>query len=160
MSNRHLCRSIVVQSLYEHDFLSSLSEDKETSDLKDILHEKGDLHAIIQRNIEEFGIAGPNEKFIWYLVDGIESHIEDLDKIITKAAPEWPLAKVNIVDRNILRLGIYEILFGDYKEVPPKVAINEAIELAKTFGGLSSGRFVNGVLGSVYRQIGEPLKDD
>ncbi|MCL4426941.1 transcription antitermination factor NusB [Patescibacteria group bacterium] len=159
MSNRHLCRSIIVQSLYEYDFIDSLKKENDEN-FAHILDGKGGLDNIVQRNIAEFGIEGDNEQFIEHIIEGIGAHAADIDQIIIKAAPEWPLDKVNMVDRNILRLGIYEILFGDYKEVPPKVAINEAIELAKTFGGSSSGRFVNGVLGNVYRQIGEPLKDD
>jgi transcription antitermination factor NusB len=83
----------------------------------------------------------------------------DLDKIIEKAAPDWPLDKISVVDRNVLRMGLYELLFADREEVPAKVAINEAIELAKTFGGENSGKFVNGVLGSVYKELGEPGKD-
>lgn len=84
----------------------------------------------------------------------------DLDNIIVKAAPEWPLEKISVVDRNILRLGLYELIFADHKEVPPKVAINEAIELAKTFGGDTSSKFVNGVLGAVYKEMGEPGKNE
>src|SRR6185436_9106577 len=76
-----------------------------------------------------------------------------------KAAPDWPLDKISPVDRNVLRVGLYELLFADREEVPAKVAINEAIELAKTFGGETSGRFVNGVLGAVYKEMGEPGKD-
>ncbi len=82
-----------------------------------------------------------------------------IDEVIEKAAPDWPIDKISVVDRNILRIGLTELLFGDRKEVPPKVAINEAIELAKTFGGENSGKFVNGVLGSVYKEIGEPGKE-
>jgi ADP-ribose pyrophosphatase YjhB (NUDIX family) len=83
----------------------------------------------------------------------------DLDKVIEKAAPDWPIDKISVVDRNILRLGLYELLFADREQVPAKVAINEAIELAKTFGGENSGKFINGVLGSVYKELGEPGKD-
>ena len=80
---------------------------------------------------------------------------DDIDEIITKAAPEWPLDKINAVDRNILRIGLAELLFGNFEQVPPKVAINEAIELAKNFGGPSSGRFVNGVLGAIYKEMAD-----
>src|SRR4029077_3102742 len=83
-----------------------------------------------------------------------------IDEIIEASAPDWPLDKISIVDRNILRIGLYELLFGDRAQVPPKVAINEAIELAKTFGGENSSKFVNGVLGAVYKEIGEPGKDE
>ncbi len=84
----------------------------------------------------------------------------ELDLVIEKAAPDWPIDKISIVDRNILRIGLYELIFADRKEVPAKVAINESIELAKTFGGENSSKFVNGVLGSVYKELGEPGKDD
>jgi len=79
--------------------------------------------------------------------------LKDIDAVIEKAAPEWPLAKIAIVDRNVLRLGLYELLYADRNEVPPKVAINEAIEIAKNYSGPNSPKFVNGVLGTVYRQM-------
>jgi hypothetical protein len=94
------------------------------------------------------------------LMANILAKKKELDLIIEKAAPDWPIDKISIVDRNILRLGLYELIFSDRKEVPAKVAINEAIELAKTFGGENSGKFVNGVLGSVYKELGEPGKDE
>ena len=94
------------------------------------------------------------------LLNNVLGKQKDLDTIIEKAAPDWPLEKISIVDRNILRIGLAELLFANRDEVPPKVAINEAIELAKSFGGDTSGRFVNGVLGAVYREMGEPGKDD
>ena len=87
-------------------------------------------------------------------------HKDKLDNIIEKAAPDWPISQIAIVDRNVLRMGLFELLFGEKKDVPARVAINEAIELAKTFGGENSGRFVNGVLGTVYKELGEPGKDD
>ncbi len=92
------------------------------------------------------------------LIDQVLKKHKVIDEIIEKAAPDWPIDKISIIDRNILRIGLTELLFGDRKEVPPKVAINEAIELAKTFGGENSGKFVNGVLGAVYKEIGEPGK--
>jgi ADP-ribose pyrophosphatase YjhB (NUDIX family) len=94
------------------------------------------------------------------LVKGILAKHADIDTIIVKAAPDWPLDKISTVDRNILRIGLYELLFSNRSEVPAKVAINEAIELAKTYGGDNSGKFVNGVLGSVYKELGEPGKDE
>lgn len=145
MANRHLSRSIAMQSLFEWDFKNQ--EDK-------------NLDEIIKKNIQEFGPGMENKSFVFDLVKNTIEHRAEIDKLIEKCAPEWPLAQVTVVDRNILRLGIFEVLFGNYEEVPPKVAINEAIELAKTFGGESSGRFVNGVLGTIYRELGEPLKDD
>lgn len=134
-----------MQSLFEWDFKNQ--EDK-------------NLDEIIKKNIQEFGPGMENKSFVFDLVKNTIEHRAEIDKLIEKCAPEWPLAQVTVIDRNILRLGIFEVLFGNYEEVPPKVAINEAIELAKTFGGESSGRFVNGVLGTIYRELGEPLKDD
>ena len=98
--------------------------------------------------------------FMKFLVENVLKKRDTLDGILTKAAPDWPIEKISIVDRNILRIGLYELLFVDKAEVPAKVAINEAIELAKTFGGENSGKFVNGVLGAVYKEMGEPGKDD
>ncbi len=134
-----------MQSLYEWDFRGRKQED---------------LKGIIKRNVQEFGAGLEDDKFVSQLVDGVMKHLFDLDRIIEKAAPQWPLEQIAVVDRNVLRLGLYELLFGSRDEVPPKVAINESIELAKSFGGDSSGKFVNGVLGTVYREIGEPGKDD
>lgn len=134
-----------MQSLYEWDFRGRKAEE---------------LTNIIERNIKEFASGLEDTAFIHQLIDGTVKHVNEIDKIIEKAAPQWPLAQVAVVDRNVLRLGLYELLFGKREEVPPKVAINEAIELAKSFGGESSGKFVNGVLGTVYREIGEPGKDD
>lgn len=145
MASRHLSRSVVVQSLYEWDFRG-----------KDTVL----LGGILDHNISEFAPGIDEPEFIKGLMAGIMSHLEDIDKIIEKAAPQWPIDQIAMVDRNVLRLGIYELLFGNRDEVPPKVAINESIELAKTFGGDASGKFVNGVLGTIYREIGEPGKDD
>ncbi|XLQ19597.1 MAG: transcription antitermination factor NusB [Candidatus Moraniibacteriota bacterium] len=145
MANRHLQRSIAMQSLFEWDFRGQ-EEDK--------------LNAIIVHNCEEFAPGADNFSFVNSLVSGTVSKLEDVDPLISKCAPEWPLDQIAIVDRNILRLGTYELLFGNYEETPPKVAINEAIELAKTYGGDSSARFINGVLGTIYKEMGEPMKDD
>ena len=145
MASRHLSRSVAMQSLYEWDFKGK-KEDK--------------LQVIIEHNIKEFAPGVEDQKFIYDLVNNVIGKIGEIDKIIEKAAPQWPIDQIAMVDRAVLRLGIYELLFGNRKEVPPKVAINEAIELAKTFGGDASGKFVNGVLGTIYREIGEPGKDD
>jgi N utilization substance protein B len=145
MANRHLSRSIVMQSLYEWDF-----KKKDSSQLEQV----------IERNLKEYGPGLENTEFIWKLVKGVIKYFPKIDKIIEKSAPEWPLEQITIIDRNVLRIGLYELLFGNRQEVPPKVAINEAIELAKTFGGESSGKFINGVLGTVYREIGEPGKEE
>ena len=145
MYSRHLARSIVMQSLYEWDFRKKRLED---------------IKKIAERNIKDIAPGIEDEDFIFSLIDRIVKHMAEIDKIIEKAAPEWPLEQINIVDRNILRIGICELLWGDFKEVPPKVAINEAIELGKTYGGESSGKFINGALGTIYREIGEPGKDE
>jgi len=134
-----------MQSLYEWDFRGK---------------KEGELANITKRNIEEFASGLEDTSFIHQLIDGVVENMDQLNKIIEKAAPQWPLEQIAVVDRNVLRLGLFELLFGNRSEVPPKVAINEAIELAKSFGGDSSGKFVNGVLGTVYREIGEPGKDD
>lgn len=129
-----------MQSLYEWDFSGKKPEG---------------LDAIIEKNLKEFGPGLESEAFVWELVNGVISKIKDIDVIIEQAAPEWPIDKITIIDRNVLRIGLYELLYGKKDEVPPKVAINEAIELAKTFGGESSGKFINGVLGTVYKQMEE-----
>lgn len=103
----------------------------------------------LKHNLQEFAPAFDDDGFVRELADGVKAHAEDIDALIVKYAPEWPLEQITIVDRNVLRLGIYELVFSE--TVPSKVAINEAIELGKSFGGESSGRFVNGVLGAIYR---------
>ncbi len=145
MANRHLSRSIALQSLFEWDFNG---------------YQNQAISAIIKRNVEEFAPGLEDQSFIDDLALGIAEKRDKLDLIIEKAAPEWPIPQIAIVDRNILRLGLYELLFADKKEVPARVAINESIELAKTFGGENSGKFVNGVLGAVYKEMGSPGKDD
>lgn len=145
MANRHLSRSIVLQSLFEWD-LNSI--------------EKNVMRETLIRNVEEFAQNKSDIPFMEKLLDGVLQKQSELDLIIEKAAPEWPIDRIAPVDRNILRLGLYELLFSDRSEVPAKVAINEAIELAKQFGGENSSRFVNGVLGAVYKEIGEPGKEE
>ena len=147
MANRHLSRSIVLQSLFERDFIQKDGE-------------KEPILSILERNAKEFAPGITDEDFMHQLADNVLTRQKDLDTIIEKAAPDWPIDKIAPVDRNVLRIGLYELLFADRNEVPAKVAINEAIELAKSFGGESSGKFVNGVLGSVYKEIGEPGKDE
>lgn len=114
---------------------------------------------LTQSTAEEFAPGIDEMEFIKSLEEGVISRQEKIDAIIEKSAPEWPINQITMVDRNVLRIGIFELLWGDRDAVPPKVAINEAIELAKNFGGESSGRFVNGVLGTIYREIGEPGKE-
>jgi N utilization substance protein B len=145
MANRHLSRSIVLQTLFEWDF----------KELKD-----KDTEGILLRDVDEFAPGVTDISFMKDLLDGVLQKRKDLDDIISKAAPDWPIEKISMIDRNVLRVGLFELLFASRDEVPAKVAINEAIELAKTFGGDTSGRFVNGVLGAVYKEIGEPGKDD
>ncbi len=145
MANRHLSRSIVLQSLFEWDFNNG---------------KVVDIDAVLERNIEEFAPGLNDATFMSGLMKNVLAKQPELDMIIVKAAPQWPMERISVVDRNILRIGLCELLFGDRVEVPPKVAINEAIELAKTFGGDNSGKFVNGVLGAVYKEIGEPGKDE
>ncbi len=118
------------------------------------------VDVILTRNIKEFAADTRDKPFMKKLLSGVLAKQEDLDAVISKAAPEWPIEKIARVDRNILRMGLYELLFADRSEVPAKVAINEAIELAKSFGGDSSGRFINGVIGGVYKELGEPGKDE
>ncbi len=141
MGSRHLCRTIAMQSIYEWDF--------KFSDVKK--PEKKDIKQIAERNIKSQAInAKENTNFIYNLINGVLNKLDDIDKIIKASAPEWPLEQIAKVDKVILRIGIFELLFSE--EVPPKVAIDEAVELAKAFGGENSSKFVNGVLGTVYRE--------
>lgn len=137
MATRHLVRTVILQSLYEWDFYQR----------------KTDVSAILERNLVEFAPGIDEPEFAWRILKGVIEHLPQIDGIIVQAAPEWPLDKIAIIDRNILRIGLYELLYADIKEVPPKVAINEAIEMAKNYGGPNSGRFINGVLGTVYREL-------
>lgn len=145
MSQRHLSRSIVLQTLFEWDFEERPKED---------------IPEIFQRNLKEFAGGSNDRPFMDALLKLVLDKQKDLDSIIEKAAPDWPISKIAPVDRNILRIGLAELLFADRSQVPPKVAINEAIELGKQFGGETSGRFINGVLGAVYKEMGEPGKND
>jgi len=145
MSTRHLARSIVLQTAFEWDFRN--------------LARAAALASLV-RNMKEFGDGDSEKKFAEKLLSGVMDKKADLDSIIVKAAPDWPIEKISITDRNILRMGLFELLFSDRKEVPAKVAINEAIELAKVYGGEKSGGFVNGVLGTIYKELGEPGKDE
>jgi N utilization substance protein B len=134
-----------LQTLFECDF----RENNEVNAL-----------SVLRLNIEEFAPEIKDVSFAEDIINGVKERREDLDDIITKAAPNWPIDRIATVDRNILRIGLYELLFSDQDDVPPKVAINESIELAKTFGGETSGKFVNGVLGAIYKEMGQPGKDD
>ena len=136
MSNRHLARTIAMQSLYEQDFHGEKAEK---------------IEDIVERNLGEFGPGLEDKGFTKELVDGVLKHRKEIDATIVKYAPQWPLEQITVVDRNILRIGVFELKHSD--TVPSKVAINEAIELAKTFGGESSGCFVNGVLGAIFKDM-------
>ena len=137
-ANRHLGRIVALQTLYEEDFRRELSD----KSLK--------LKPILERNIDRYQDTIDDKQFIKQLVDGVSAHQEQIDDIIAPVAPEWPIEQIARMDRIILRIGVYELLFGT--SVPPKVAINEAVELAKGFGGENSSKFINGVLGTVLRQ--------
>lgn len=133
MSNRHLARILVLQTLYEWDFY----------------HGERNVLEILERNLHDWAPQLEEKDFTRELTNGFFAHREEIDETISKFAPDWPLQKITPVDRNVLRIGTFELLYNF--EIPSKVAINEAIELSKTFGGESSGKFVNGVLGAVYR---------
>ncbi|HLC63985.1 MAG TPA: transcription antitermination factor NusB [Patescibacteria group bacterium] len=135
MSNRHLARTLVLQALFQWDFNG----------------QKENLQQLLEQNKEEFASGFDDQNFSKELIAGIAGKIPEIDSLIKKYAPEWPLEQITTVDRNVLRIGIFELKFA--KEIPPKVAINEAIELAKNYGGESSGKFVNGVLGSVFKDM-------
>jgi len=135
-----------MQTLFEWDFRDQQYTDPE-------------LKSALERNAHEFAPGIDDLSYMYNLLDGVVGKQEELNDVIENAAPHWPLEKIATVDRNILRLGLFELLFADRSEVPPKVAIDEAIELAKGYGGESSGSFVNGVIGAVYEEIGEPGKD-
>lgn len=146
MANRHLARSVVLQVLFERDASNGASS--------------VDTEARLTDYAKEFGARDSDMSFMKDLLNTVIAKQKEIDDVIIKAAPEWPLHKIAAIDRNILRLGLGELLYADRAQVPAKVAINEAIELAKTFGSASSGRFVNGVLGAVYIELGEPGKDE
>ena len=131
MATRHLVRTVILQTLYEWDFYNR----------------KSDLTKILERNLEEFASGIDEPEFAWKILKGVVEHLAEIDTIIVKAAPEWPLDKIAIIDRNILRMACWE--FAVQRQTPLKVAINEAVELAKIFGSDSAARFVNGVLGAL-----------
>jgi len=159
MASRHLARSIVLQSLFEWDFYQQLNQGanerrKKGEDVKNV-PQKRDLDEVIVRNLDHFGGEFDEKGFAKKLIKGVVDKLEKIDKIIQSSAPERPIGQLSIIDRNVLRIGLYELIYQDKNEVPPKVAINEAIELGKNFGGPSSGKFINGVLGTVYKEMQE-----
>ncbi len=137
MSKRHLARSVIMQSLYQWDFKGRPS---------------AAMPAIIEQVMAEFG-AGIEETtgYIQDTINGVIDHLAEIDALVDTYAPNWKLTDMSIVDRNILRLGVFELKM--VSQIPPKVAINEAIELAKSYGGPSSGKFVNGILGAMYADM-------
>ena len=138
-SNRHLGRIVALQTLYEQDFRLECED-------KDLVPDE-----VLVRNIERYKETIDDKDFIEQLVHGVDNHRDELDDIIRPVAPEWPIEQIARMDRTILRIGVYELTFN--KSVPPKVVINEAVELAKAFGGDNSSKFVNGVLGTVLRNL-------
>jgi transcription antitermination protein NusB len=144
-SNRHLGRIIALQTLFEQDFRRSAS---------DVTF---DLETVLARNIERYQATVDDKDFIIELVHGVAKLETKLDKELQPIAPEWPIDQIARMDRVVLRMGMYELKFG--KDIPPKVVINEAVELAKAFGSDNSSKFVNGVLGTVLRQITGETED-
>jgi N utilization substance protein B len=143
MSNRHLARTIAMQSLFEWDF-----KEKPKNALPDFM----------EYNFQEFAPEFSDHSFSKKIITGVLENFKKIDGYIIKYAPEWPIDQITTVDRNILRIGIYELVFDP--DIPSKVAINEAIEIAKTYGGESSGKFINGVLGSIYKDMGQVIKSE
>lgn len=142
MSNRHLARTLVLQSLFQWDFNTKTEN----------------LSQLLEFNKSEFAPDFDDQDFSANLLNNIIAKNKEIEALIIKYAPEWPLDQITVIDRNVLRIGIYELKFS--KDIPPKVAINEAIELAKKYGGQSSGKFVNGVLGSVFKDMQESHEKD
>ena len=140
-SNRHLGRVIVLQSLYEYE-LRTLAKDPEV-----------DLDVIVAKNIEPYEKALGDTEFVYNLAHKVVENFEMLDTALAPMAPEWPISSIAAIDRNVLRMGLYE-LSECRDSIPPKVAINEAVELAKAFGSENSSKFINGVLGTAYKQLG------
>jgi transcription antitermination protein NusB len=146
-SNRHLGRIVAMQTLYEYDFRGNEGDGIDVQD-------------VLKRNLNEFSTSIEDTNFVYDIVDGVMANQDQIDGIIGPAAPEWPVEQIAKIDKIILRIGIYELMIK--RDVPPKVAINEAVELAKAFGGENSSKFVNGVLGTVYRssEFYEPEEDN
>ncbi len=145
-SNRHLGRIVAMQTLYEYDFRGGAAA-------------KVNLQEILDRNLGEFSDSIEDTDFVRDIVSNVIAKQDEIDSVIGPAAPEWPVEQIAKIDKVILRVGIYELMLK--REVPPKVAINEAVELAKAFGGENSSKFVNGVLGTIYRKSDfyEPEED-
>jgi len=142
MSHRYLSRTLAVQTLFELDF-QQYGIDK--------------MVEILRYNFQEFAPEFHDDGFSEDLVRGVLAHKDAIDAYIQKYATEWPIEQITVVDRNILRLGIFEMVF--HEQIPARVAINEAIELAKAYGGAASSKFVNGVLGTLYKDILPAIKE-
>ena len=136
MSNRHLARTLAMQSLFLWDFNGKKQKE---------------LGEVVDEVLSRFAPGFDNRNFVEKLIKGVLNNAAEIDKYIVKYATEWPLEQITTVDRNVLRIGVYELVFDP--QIPAKVAINEAIEMAKAFGGVSSGKFVNGVLGAIYKDM-------
>lgn len=138
--NRHLSRTVAMQILYEWDF-----------------RDEKNFKAIKERTINIFG-SDLDKEYLTKLLEGVKGDLARLDRAILKVAPEWPLEQIANIDKAILRVAIYEL--ESFKDIPPKVIINEAVEIAKDFGGDNSYKFVNGVLGTIYRKSDRYEKED
>lgn len=145
-SNRHLGRIIALQTLYEHDFRTQ-ADDNSFS-----------LEEALSRNIARYKSTVDDTPFVERLVNGTVGNLADIDNILQPIAPEWPIDQIARMDRVILRMGLFELKYES--ATPPKVVINEAVELAKAFGGDNSSKFINGVLGTAYRQVSGKEADD
>lgn len=145
-SNRHLGRIVALQTLYEYEFRTQSGDSSVNAD------------EILDRSLERYESAIDDKQFVKELVDGVIAEQADLDAKIQPIAPEWPIEQIARVDRNVIRIGLFELLHRTDK-VPPKVAINEAVELAKSFGSDNSSKFVNGVLGTAFRTLVEGTGD-
>lgn len=155
MASRYDQRKLVIQTLYEMDIRNEFNSENSLFDLKSILRRNFNEQTLNQEDFDLIPLSEIKEvpEFALSLAQGVLAKKDILDEVLTKAAPEWPIEKIDITNRNILRLGIYELLFGEAFGTPKKVAINEAIEMAKAFGGETSRKFVNGVLGNIYNDL-------
>ena len=146
-SNRHLGRIVALQTLYEYDFRKSSGDDS------------AEINQILERSLERYGGKIDDKSFVEELVCGVSANAAQLDAVLVSVASEWPLNQIALTDHEVLRMALYELQhFID--KVPPKVAINEAVELAKAFGSENSSKFINGVLGTVWRQMDGEVKND
>lgn len=140
-SNRHLGRIISLQSLYEYEFRSKAGD------------ASAEIDRIVAKNILPYEKALGDTEFVYRLSQGVVEKADELDQDLAPLAPEWPISTIAAIDRNILRIGLFELKYA-HDSVPPKVAINEAVELAKAFGAENSSKFINGVLGSAFKKLG------